>query len=146
MNIWDCKIGEREEIPDGGDSPMRKAVAQAYRKLTGWEPNFIFSGWGGKLTVDERAALTDPDNPISGAVYTPADEPPTYGESSIPISLECQGGWYWTAAVVGGEFEQFSLVTREQKHSPAEALRALADQFEKQAQHEFFYKRTGVLG
>lgn len=50
MKIWYCKIGEctEEELHDrfgrGMDSPMRAAVEQAYREITGKEPNFIFSG------------------------------------------------------------------------------------------------------
>ncbi|TVM31217.1 hypothetical protein DQK91_19095 [Oceanidesulfovibrio marinus] len=35
---------------------MREAVADAYRDLTGSEPDFIFSGWGEELTEGERAA------------------------------------------------------------------------------------------
>lgn len=54
-NIWTCKIGENVgELPDGADSPMRDAVIEAYRKLWGREPEFVFSGWGGALTQGER--------------------------------------------------------------------------------------------
>ena len=56
MKIWDCKIGEidEEKLSSGSNSPMRKAVRQAYKELTGEEPKFIFSGWGGNLTKIER--------------------------------------------------------------------------------------------
>lgn len=56
-NCWTCKIGEAEWslLPPGADAPMRDAIAAAYLKLTGHEPDFIFSGWGGKLTESERA-------------------------------------------------------------------------------------------
>lgn len=56
MKIWECKIGEVDElhVPKGGDQPMRQAVRKAYRELTGEEPTFIFSGWGAKLTDIER--------------------------------------------------------------------------------------------
>lgn len=57
--IWECKIGEadRERLPEGCDYPMRQAVRRAYWELTGQEPQFIFSGWGGELTDSEKAAL-----------------------------------------------------------------------------------------
>ena len=60
--IWECKIGEadREKHLGGGmDLPMRKAVAAAYREITGEDPDFIFSGWGGSLTEGERAVVED---------------------------------------------------------------------------------------
>lgn len=55
--IWTCKIGEVEEgvLALGADAPMRDAARNMYRSLTGREPNFIFSGWGGELTESERA-------------------------------------------------------------------------------------------
>lgn len=61
MKIWDCKIGEADvsRLPDGADGPMRIAVKKAYEELTGVEPDFIFSGWGGELTEAERAVVED---------------------------------------------------------------------------------------
>ena len=136
LKMWDCQIGEVAPalVPDGADKPMRDAVRVAYKALTGEDDIFIFSGWGGQLTEIRRAAHENREPLL-----------PTYGESSIEISLECQSGWHWTAAVVGGVFKEYSLYSPEQKHTPAEALRALADQFEKRAQHEFFYKQSGVV-
>lgn len=58
-NIWECKIGEAEPLQHPADPIMREAVANAYRKLTGREPDFIFSGWGAKLTEPERAVVED---------------------------------------------------------------------------------------
>lgn len=57
--IWECKIGEVEAkyLEPGSDSPMRRAIEKAYKELTGQEPEFIFSGWGGELTPGERRAL-----------------------------------------------------------------------------------------
>ena len=54
--IWACKIGEVDDnlLPDGADWPMRRAVEAAYQSLTGRDPEFLFSGWGGKLTQTER--------------------------------------------------------------------------------------------
>jgi hypothetical protein len=54
QKIWTCKIGEAGDLPEGSDRPMREAVTEAYRKLTGKEPNFCFSGWGGQLSKIER--------------------------------------------------------------------------------------------
>lgn len=57
--IWNCKIGECEEldVPDGSDFPMRQAITRAYKEITGKDPMFIFSGWGGQLTEPERAVV-----------------------------------------------------------------------------------------
>lgn len=70
MKIWDCKIGECDDslLPPGADGPMREAVARAYREITGLEPGFIFSGWGGELTEGERAVVENrlPRDPMEG--------------------------------------------------------------------------------
>lgn len=62
MKIWTCKIGECEDVrvPHGADLPMRLAVQEAYQKLTGEIPRFIFSGWAGELTEFERAVAENP--------------------------------------------------------------------------------------
>ena len=59
LKIWTCKIGEVEGVlvPPGADFPMREAVSRAYREITGEEPEFIFSGWGGELTAVEREVM-----------------------------------------------------------------------------------------
>lgn len=59
MKIWSCKIGETcpANVPHGGDLPMRQAVEDAYRALTGDLPDFCFSGWGAELTESERAVV-----------------------------------------------------------------------------------------
>ena len=61
MKIWSCKIGEvdSKDVPNGADFPMRVAIAEAYRNVTGKEPLFIFSGWAGELTETERAVVED---------------------------------------------------------------------------------------
>jgi hypothetical protein len=58
LQIWSCKIGECPDasVPCGADNPMRDAVADAYKRLTGHDPSFIFSGWNDELTEYERAA------------------------------------------------------------------------------------------
>ena len=67
--IWFCKIGEHSPLQRGADSPMRDAVAAEYKKLTGQEPAFIFSGWGGELTEGERAVVENrlPSTPPADA-------------------------------------------------------------------------------
>lgn len=56
--VWTCKVGGPVAgIPNGGDSPMRAAVSQAFEQVTGFEARFIFSGWGGELTEGERAVV-----------------------------------------------------------------------------------------
>ena len=72
MKIWECKVGIafEDELENGADSPMRKAVEDAYYRLTGRYPSFVFSGWGAKLTdiekdtVIEQQAMRDRENAI----------------------------------------------------------------------------------
>jgi hypothetical protein len=56
-NIWSCKIGGDvgDGLPRGADGPMRDAVADAFERISGKRPEFIFSGWGAELTEGERA-------------------------------------------------------------------------------------------
>lgn len=56
MKIWSCKIGEVDEskVPVGGDGPMRQAIEEAYKKLTGEDCQFNSSGWGAELDEGER--------------------------------------------------------------------------------------------
>jgi hypothetical protein len=63
MKIWECKIGEVEGIPYGADFPMRRAVEEAYKRITGQAPDFIFSGWGAELTDMERQIVDPPLRP-----------------------------------------------------------------------------------
>jgi hypothetical protein len=56
--IWECKIGGPvQHLPEGSGGPMRRAVGEAFRRITGTEPEFCFSGWGGELTEGERAVV-----------------------------------------------------------------------------------------
>lgn len=70
MKIWACKIGETDEgsVPHGADLPMRNAVGLAYRAITGVEPTFIFSGWGGELDEGERAVVENRAPDVCGDV------------------------------------------------------------------------------
>lgn len=67
---WQCKIGETDNVPPGGDGPMRDAVEAAYREVTGDDPAFTFSGWGAKLSESHRAVVEDrePDH-LNKPVY-----------------------------------------------------------------------------
>lgn len=58
--IWSCKIGVDREInlPMGSDSPMRRAIEEAFCKICGFYPDFIFSGWSADLTESERSIVT----------------------------------------------------------------------------------------
>lgn len=58
-NIWSCKIGEVDSawVPD--DFPMRMAVEEAYKRITGRESDFLFSGWGASLTENERIVIDE---------------------------------------------------------------------------------------
>lgn len=58
-NIWSCKIGEvdKSRLPPDADYPMRRAVIEAYERLTGESPSFCFSVWGAKLTPPEREVV-----------------------------------------------------------------------------------------
>jgi hypothetical protein len=57
-DIWFCKIGGIGcDLPGGADAPMRNAIADAFREVTGVEAQFIFSGWGQELTESERAVV-----------------------------------------------------------------------------------------
>lgn len=59
-NIWTCKIGGLVgELRKGADAPMRNAVEAMFKLLTGNNPKFIFSGWGGEITEAERAVVED---------------------------------------------------------------------------------------
>jgi len=51
--IWECKIGAVCDVAGGADFPMRRAVEGAFMTITGVAPDFLFSGWGGKLTASE---------------------------------------------------------------------------------------------
>jgi len=57
--IWSCKIGVMgsADIPVGGDSPMRRAVDEAFQRVAGKHPEFIFSGWSAELTEPELAVV-----------------------------------------------------------------------------------------
>ena len=56
--VWGCKIGFKSGVtvtlPGGSDWPMRKAVEDAFKKVTGLDAEFCFSGWGETLTDAEK--------------------------------------------------------------------------------------------
>ena len=60
--IWTCKIGAKDvrQLPPGSDAPMRKAIEEAFYKLTGKYSDFNFSGWCGRLDKFERNIVNNP--------------------------------------------------------------------------------------
>jgi hypothetical protein len=80
--IWFCKVGgEADFFESGADQPMRRAIAKAFREVTGRDPQFTFSGWGQELTESERAVVEDREPKICDPhLYTCKNcgiEPPT---------------------------------------------------------------------
>ena len=66
-NYWMCIVGptERKDLPDGADSPMRKAVKKAFYDTAGHDPEHNWSGWGmDKETKDRvmKAWNSDPED------------------------------------------------------------------------------------
>lgn len=56
--IWTCKIGASDAVlSSGADQIMRAAVGLQFKELTGKDPEFCFSGWGGELTECEHAVV-----------------------------------------------------------------------------------------
>lgn len=62
--VWRCKIGgvTPNELPGGSDLPMRQAVEEAFLKITGVEAQFLFSGWGARVSALERAVINGDDD------------------------------------------------------------------------------------
>lgn len=57
--IWWCKIGGRTKVPveQGGDLHMRLVVIKEFEELTNTKPEYIFSGWNGQLTEEQRLSV-----------------------------------------------------------------------------------------
>ena len=67
---WECKIGltaEKSTVLKGGaDLPMRRAIEDEFLRQTGLHPDFVFSGWGAKLTPVQMEIVTgDPEGGVS---------------------------------------------------------------------------------
>lgn len=56
--IWECKVGLRDGktavLAGGSDAPMRDAVEKEFKRITGQDADFVFSGWGAELTKTQR--------------------------------------------------------------------------------------------
>jgi hypothetical protein len=81
--IWECKIGEVNSVARGADYPMRQAVADAYKAITGVEPVFIFSGWGASLTEAERAV-------VENRLPAPATAPDRHAQELLAQEITLQ--------------------------------------------------------
>jgi hypothetical protein len=73
---------------------MRDAVAEAYKQLTGTEPAFIFSGWGGELDECELAVvenrLPDPQKYFALAAQPPLNRACCdIAEDGVCEALDC---------------------------------------------------------
>ncbi len=86
--IWTCKIGTRvRELPKGADGPMRKVVFDAFARVTGYEADYCFSGWGGELLEIERAVVEDRDpvwSKVEDATPQRNTEPAPQVERELP--------------------------------------------------------------
>jgi len=87
LKVWTCKIGGYvDDLPPGADSPLRRAVSEAYQRLTGREDEFCFSGWGGSLNAGEMEVA-----------YPNREPQPAPPSSEHPIvRRHPDGGYYWT--------------------------------------------------
>lgn len=52
----------------GCDFPMRIAVEKEFRRITGQEPDFTYSGWGAKLTKVQRYCEYNEDGDFDDAM------------------------------------------------------------------------------
>lgn len=58
--VWTCKIGPfKGKLPDGVNTPMRKAIQKAYKEITGEEADICFTDWGGEFTENEKKEVLD---------------------------------------------------------------------------------------
>jgi len=55
LAVWSCAIGmiDRKRLPQGSDSPLRRAVGKIFKRLAGEAPSYFASGWGGRLETLE---------------------------------------------------------------------------------------------
>jgi hypothetical protein len=62
LKVWQCKVGFAiSKSNSASDTNMRLAVTKAFMELTGHTPDFIFSGWGGKLDEAEKRIVLGSD-------------------------------------------------------------------------------------
>lgn len=103
-NIWTCKIGGRMAgRPNGADGPMRRAIGEAYERLTGFEYEFLFSGWGGSITGLERSVVEDrapsADEWQQETALTDAQIEAGWREQNVTTNPYCTNLKAWTRAV-----------------------------------------------
>lgn len=83
--IWTCKIGGKVNgLPKGADGPMRRAVQECFARMTGYEAEFCFSGWGGELTEPERAVV---ENRLPRRAAQSGERRPMTDEAQVLRSL-----------------------------------------------------------
>lgn len=61
MTTWGCKIGIKGDLklPPGADSPLREAIKEVFKKFTGKDHDFCFSGWSCELTETEKEIIDE---------------------------------------------------------------------------------------
>jgi hypothetical protein len=72
LEYWYCKIGpvKREDIPWGGDGPLRSAVEDRFIEMFGEQADTCGSGWGlteemkTRLDIISLLPITDPEGKI----------------------------------------------------------------------------------
>lgn len=155
LAVWGCKIGvsDRSALPDGADSPLRQAVEDAYRELTGRNADFCFSGWGEELTpaeAEDVRALAQTEREVQLAKHTletPTMAPPaggtrrklildtigeTLGDCEVVVKSDFEGD---LPLVLANKIEEvlFKVVdqgTTLESGSPASVAMDLLDRFE----------------
>jgi hypothetical protein len=68
-NVWSCKIGAARPLVDDADLPMRRAVMEAYKVITGQRPDFVFSGWDANLTAIEGEEVSKWEQAYERMIY-----------------------------------------------------------------------------
>lgn len=88
--IWYCKVGSKNVnavMPGGCDSPMRDAIEEEFKRITGDYPQFCFSGWGQELTAGEQAAIDNKNLSDKEFLQEIVDKVVSYGLRAQAISM-----------------------------------------------------------
>lgn len=80
---WRCLVGVRGPVPGlsgDADFPMRQSIRSAFRRTTGVEPDYCFSGWGAVPTSEQQGVIdatirtrARAESPIASATHDPDD-------------------------------------------------------------------------
>jgi hypothetical protein len=124
--VWTCKIGTRENFfsAHGADAPMRNAVTEAYRLVTGMDPQFLYSGWGGSLDDTERELEEARFFTAAAGVDTEEQEPgPRLGYATTEDLLRELSARIEASALAGEPIHlDYRTVDSEEKQDPRMAV------------------------